>query len=92
MIKKVIRRVNTNKKAETKIYISRSLVKLFGKKFFRDYPLGKVKENTNRTYKEGNAVIYCKYCYHRGVHQHVYVLTNGKNDDSTYSMHRICNL
>lgn len=33
MIKKVIRRVNTNKKVETKIYVSRALVKLFGKKF-----------------------------------------------------------
>lgn len=86
------RKVNTNKKAETKVYVSRALVKLFGKKFFRDYPLGKVKENTNRIYREGNVVIYCKYRYLRGVNEHFYVLTNGEDDDSTYSMHRDCNL
>lgn len=82
-------KVNTNKKSEVKIFVSDNLLELFGEDFFLDdYPLGKVKANANKTYKEElyrgvYQDINCEYHYDRKTHIHSYWLA-GNHDYSDY--------
>lgn len=83
------RKVNTNKSAQARVYVSSDLLELFGEDFFfRDYPLGKVKANTNSVYQEEvyrgvYQDINCKYRYDRKNHIHFYYLA-GNHDYSDY--------
>lgn len=81
--------VNTNKSAQVRVYVSSNLLELFDEDFFfSDYPLGKVKANTNSVYREEvyrgiYQDIHCKYCYDRKNHIHFYYLA-GNHDYSDY--------
>ena len=82
-----MKRVNTNKTAEVRVYVSDLLLRLFGEDFFFDgYPLGKVKANANKVYQEEvyrdvYQNIHCEYYYDRETHVHSYWLT-GNHDNS----------
>lgn len=84
-----MKRVNTNKTAQVRVYVSSNLLELFGEDFFfGDYPLGKVKANANKTYQEEvyrgvYQDINCEYHYDRKNHIHSYWLA-GNHDYSDY--------
>lgn len=85
-----MKRVNTNKTAQVRVYVSDDLLRLFGEDFFfNGYPLGKVKANTNSVYQEEvyrdvYQDIHCEYDYNRKTHIHSYWLTMGDHDYSEY--------
>lgn len=75
--------VNTNKTAKIECYITEDLIDLYGYDYFVDYPIGWIKENTNKYYNIDDMYsIYCEYVYDSNTHSHCYFLKAYPEDDS----------